>query len=78
MDKNDGGPGQWLPIESAPTDGTYVLLFDAGYANPYLHAAWDRFGRGWWTQSTESGASVVWWSATHWMPLPPPPAKDQP
>lgn len=63
---------EWQTIDSAPKD-RYVLLYDAGYDNPYLHAKWDKHARGWWSQSTNSGHSIVWRDATHWMPLPEPP-----
>ena len=53
----------WQPIESAPKDGTEILLY------PYAVCKWD----------TEDGAffrddSDIWpQHPTHWMPLPKPP-----
>ena len=58
----------WQPIESAPRDGTEVLV----YIRPKV------FRLGWYfapssrTQGwrDENGKQIV---PTHWMPLPPPP-----
>lgn len=60
----------WLPIESAPRDGTPVLVFQdcngepeysVGYFNDY-HQKW-----------TDGEYTL---DPTHWMPLPPPPTGD--
>ena len=64
----------WQPIETAPTDGTHVLLFIPRYAMgrlPYVmvqgwNLAADR--RGW--RAHYAGGIV---EPTHWMPLPEPP-----
>ena len=65
---------QWQPIESAPKDGTNVLLFDG-----------ETVSYGGWVSAADQGAgpdeeylvSAGWWSVdlsdnqpTHWMPLP--------
>jgi hypothetical protein len=60
---------EWKTIDSAPKDGTYILLVDQGN---YLLARWRR--NAWWSQLTNSGRAIVWHEATHWMPLPPPPS----
>ncbi len=65
---------EWQPIETAPKDGTHVLLYRSGeYAS--LH-------EGYWKLS-HFGGSHAWGGAgwtfagfdqpTHWMPLPAPP-----
>lgn len=70
----------WQPIETAPKDGTEVLLFtrsDVGPEKDY----WESFGDphfstvqigafedGKWHQNVIGGA-------THWMPLPSPPGE---
>lgn len=61
----------WLPIESAPRDGSFVLLTDNRCKPCWLIGQWkmDR----WWGQRTPSGKSIIWANATHWQPLPPPP-----
>lgn len=76
-----GGVVGWRTMESAPRDGSWILLYDAGHKNPYLHA---QFRRGaWWGQLTQSGRAVVWNDPRHWQPLPAPPTaalnpKDSP
>jgi hypothetical protein len=61
----------WLPIESAPKKGR-VMLYDADRIPSILIAHW-RHG-AWWGDMTNSGRSIVWREATHWRPLPAPPA----
>lgn len=70
---------KWQPIETAPKDGTPMLLIVAGY-----EPAVGRFlpGRNAWSYLDQEeievfeGAGVTFgeWQPTHWMPLPPPPA----
>lgn len=61
---------EWQPIETAPKDGTRILMFhprDDGDVN--IRMAWwvvDRFGGHGWSFPSWSGP-------THWMPLPEPP-----
>lgn len=67
--------GTWYEIESAPTDGTEVLTCERGpnYSKSirtcrYMHDIYD--GDRWQDDAdTEPEPS-------HWMPLPPPPAKE--
>lgn len=62
----------WKPIESAPTDGTFVLLGDFNYATPaYLIGRWDSVLDVWRGESTRSGRFIYWREATHWQPLQP-------
>lgn len=69
--------GVWLPIETAPKDGTSVLLFMAGGdgEDPNRTIAvgmWDKFDyctMGWLMEAGDG-----WLSPSHWMPLPTPPA----
>lgn len=69
-----GGVGPWLPIESAPKDGTLILV-----GTPFWYAACRSFNMGrWWTYApplygerpTLDGRAE---DPTHWMPLPAPP-----
>ena len=67
---------QWQPIETAPRDGRAILIFEPKVGFP-VHARWD-FGTAVWlvyvpwpVSSCADGDSG---SATHWMPLPEPPA----
>ena len=63
----------WQPIETAPRDGTVVILFnadqrlvDAGHWTPYEHCFEVSLGDWWYTGD-----------CTHWMPLPPAPDRLQ-
>lgn len=66
---------EWQPIETAPQDGTRILLCDDRCKPfPTLLGRWCH--GAWWSDATNSGASIVWSDATHWMPLPAPPNKS--
>jgi hypothetical protein len=58
----------WQPIETAPKDGTVVLIWSPSRG---ACAAWKK-GRGW---HTEPGVYHVS-RPTHWMPLPDPPTGE--
>jgi len=68
----------WQPIETAPRDGTPVLLgrFHAG------DPCDGRISVDWWRSGGKYGFvgfgefNAHYWPATHWMPLPDPPAKQ--
>ncbi len=66
---------QWRPIETAPKDGTEILLFGACSINGQRYARGAHVGwRGpddscWDTRDPEAECD-----ATHWQPLPEPPA----
>ncbi len=70
----------WLTIDTAPKDGTRVILFHKpemigiGY--------WGRNGHynplGWLTHSSSGGYINHIDQPTHWMPLPPPPVSRSP
>lgn len=66
-----GAAMQWRPIEEAPKDGPFVLLFNAASEAwcPTI-ARWN--GDGW---GDEEGTFHIPGlnMPTHWMPLPPPP-----
>lgn len=66
---------QWRPIETAPKDGTWVLLwFDADeYA---VSGAWMRPGRDYIAHWCAFGRWTPGDAPTHWMPLPAPPASE--
>lgn len=67
-------PG-WLPIETAPTDGTIVLTFrllndEPQIADARFSALSGCWGRRSWSYPASDGP-------THWQPLPPPPVATQ-
>ena len=57
---------EWQPIETAPKDGTHIILTgDDIVAEDY----WMK----WRVDDTESWAHFQYVKPTHWMPLPTPP-----
>ncbi len=91
MTTNTGSDG-WMPIESAPRDGTPILAWSLGYGARETkmgrypegspgYAVWARgdgpLNYGWvWIEEKHNSAHT--WNPTHWMPLPPPPQEPQP
>lgn len=74
---------EWKPIETAPRDGTAILVRWADECQRYL-TKWpgmlDRYSvavfaehdrQSWWTPTDAVSKHVL--PATHWMPLPEPP-----
>ncbi len=56
---------EWQPIETAPKDGTHILVYRPEYSNDVIGIDfWRR--KCWWLSSSDS-------QPTHWMPLPEPP-----
>jgi hypothetical protein len=55
---------EWLPIESAPKDGTSVLVWDDGFVKV---GYWD--GAAWFDEQN----TRLRLAPTHWQPLPLPP-----
>lgn len=72
----------WQPIETAPKDGTRILLWcvhqNAQYAKDARAEGWEAAVIGEWTTHNRGG--WVWHGLagkhTHWMPLPDPPTTD--
>lgn len=81
---------EWQPIETAPKDGTTVIVgFDIASVWIVRSACWDD-GQGWDSTGFDSlDEARGWWSycnsvsseklegiyePTHWMPLPPAPS----
>jgi hypothetical protein len=73
----------WLPISSAPKDGTEVLVSTANSRGVFEHmavASWDdtdEYGRcepRWTIFSGKHHSPALDYHPTHWLPLPPPPA----
>lgn len=55
--------GQWMPIESAPKDGSHILL--AGKKGRIASGCWHTWNLWDWP--------YIHAEPTHWQPLPPPP-----
>ena len=65
---------RWRPIETAPKDGTEVLVFvppNRLSVNPFVAQARNPTGAQWWARRVGSI------KPTHWMPLPDPPEEER-
>jgi hypothetical protein len=67
----------WMPIESAPEEGVYVLVhippeFDDVPESRQCVCAW-RWQGQWYLNTRDGELDDPIHGATHWMPLPPPP-----
>jgi hypothetical protein len=83
---------EWQPIETAPKDGSAVLLWNGQYVNlaywnPAYESKWDHeldkpVVRGAWTDDTVKSFAYEEINEiegpTHWMPLPAPPSGERP
>ena len=61
---------EWQPIETAPKDGTAVLVYDGKITTAEwygLGGYWSLCRVGAWAEDSET-------DPTHWMPLPDPPS----
>jgi len=65
----------WQPIETAPKDGTEILVWCAQFKCAVVVAwtvsVWVPCGGAW--VGEENRSDTTEWPATHWMPLPEPP-----
>lgn len=62
---------EWQPIETAPKDGTTFLAYRSGII---MMAQWRKSHNGHMANGGEGWFYPSWNPATHWMPLPAPPA----
>lgn len=60
----------WQPIETAPKDGTEVIVFEANFPKVIFIAKMGRQGIGVWDWMTTDGDVAF---PAYWMPLPKPP-----
>jgi hypothetical protein len=61
---------EWLPVESAPKDGTHVLLrYRWAHRDVYV-------AEGWWSHDMWVCHGNLGARAFAWLPLPTPPVKD--
>lgn len=73
-------PAGWRPIETAPRNGTRVLVWRPRESDDHVaHAGVDH-----WRDDNAGGGSGSWYRSrryqqpTHWMPLPAPPTLPTP
>lgn len=66
---------QWQPIETAPKDGTRVILAWGGKSIGGFFLDNSRSQIPWSGWRTESMVPMPAGQPSHWMPLPPPPTK---
>lgn len=64
---------EWMPIETAPKDGSTVLVGCAVRVGVAAHVAPGRRFRGKPWRANGQWGEQLWWEPTHWMPLPEPP-----
>lgn len=64
---------QWLPIESAPKDGTQVVV---RRGDMRIAARWSVLIQDWSLGGSE-GPTLPWGPPTHWTPLPAPPVSTE-
>lgn len=67
----------WQPIETAPKDGTVVLVFAPDASEPRVFTAqFNDYGEGGadWFDACDCASLPILATPTHWMPLPEPPA----
>ena len=60
----------WQPIETAPKDGTDILIWDNDFGCMVVNWSYRR----WW--ASHDSEDNYWPEPTHWMHLPPPPKKE--
>jgi len=70
---------EWQPIETAPKDGTDIIVMYIHIDTQCVHAAFwlededDPSETGWWTYDWNEVGRVLMtddYAPTHWMPLP--------
>ena len=68
---------EWQPIDTAPKDGTEILLGGLYAKKKWTQSVGSRVGEYW--MSNDGGdpewSSILFFKPTHWMPLPAPPKK---
>ncbi len=69
---------EWQPIETAPKDGTDVLIgwFELPGQKSMTIVFWHSFRKAWCNTWTLFSANAVS-QPTHWMPLPEPPQETK-
>ena len=72
---------EWQPIETAPKDGTLILVYEGVTTKKIWKASWWTGLDCWAFGVTSTDHTLMTMAqniaATHWMPLPEPPALEQ-
>ena len=69
---------KWQPIETAPKDGTIILVAIEHSNGPLLHdIVWWNDYRDYWESAGYDWKYDEVEHIFHWMPLPPPPKKGE-
>ena len=68
--------GEWQPIETAPKDGSLIMIGRLGWAMPARWRFYETLGSGYWVFSNNQHIKKTDSQPTHWMPLPEPPNAD--
>lgn len=65
---------KWQPIETAPRDESWVILYGDYMGEPRAVLGFWGYGEDWFDSEAASGSLTAFgWRPTHWMPLPSPP-----
>jgi len=68
---------RWQPIETAPQDGTQVLVYYKRYVcnSGVFIAYWNGYKNCWWSFEEDYASVAIKYGnqPSHWMPLPKPP-----
>lgn len=64
----------WQPISTAPKDSTTVIGYCLKLPERWIRVGLGNYLNGDWSWHQD----VTWRDATHWQPLPPPPAEEEP
>ena len=65
---------EWKPIETAPKDGAWIVVTSTH--NKYYRACVQFYDGHWYDTQEVTHDDLMENAATHWMPLPKPPALD--
>lgn len=75
---------EWLPIETAPRDGTDILVMYMHIETQIVHNAFyiddPDDGPAWWSYDKSEVSRIRldgWMTPTHWMSLPEPPKEKE-